>query len=832
MSIPVSHRNMYVREDEFVILHADDEDLDTIKIRLPKLDEWYTKQLGRKVDYEEALTYVDGYGLHPHEQKFQHQKWPDRLKIIHEVVFRKKRNSPERAKYKDITDVDQEDLYEEIESNQLHYEHEILWIKKQIKRRYVGYWCFINGKPTYINGAFYFFLNFWKLKNKNRSDSLPDYRNYQREMFTLYMYCFTTHEAFYKHRVKYMNEEAVVKEKHFNDLDALKDFVRDLKLRGLEYLTERHKKGGFVVEKEGERTINGVNFISGRRVAKTDSACCFCYWGTTNLPEQLFIIQGLNKDQAVDKVFVEKIQKPFHKLPFFFRPYVKGREEARAGLKFTYDGNMAIANRAGAVADPLNSRIVPLSSNERAADGEEVNFAYIDEPGKELDKKSQERDIPSLWYTVLKPTTEIGDEIVGFCIMPTTVGDMDTGGGAQFLDIVNDSHFGDRNDNGTTQSGLVNFFMSGYYAIPGNFIDEYGNTIIETPKEPVMSITGKLIKIGAKEYHENYSNKLRQEKKFDKLTTHLQNFPPSFREAFSMNMKGMGLTAETMERMKIRLSDLQFAKKKTTAKIDFVFYPDTEDVFTDVHGMGLWTYSYLPPKDLWNRKTQVTEDDGYTRLGTKGPIWAPHTSVANKFIIAFDPVAFDKMNKKGKGSIPAATVFYKRDKNVDPDTKPREEWVSQDYVAFIRHRSDRKEEIYEEVLKAAILYGAYIYPEVNAGDDFLTWVRKRGYDGYLLKDMDEKGNLDKRPGVWADNNTIADMVLKMADFFSNNVRYMKIPEIIEDWLKMKGVDDLTNHDLAAASGWCQRADAQRTGDVLMDLYQPIEIESGFDTFAV
>ena len=257
----------------------------------------------------------------------------------------------------------------------------------------------------------------------------------------------------------------------------------------------------------------------------------------------------------------------------------------------------------------------------------------------------------------------------------------------------------------------------------------------------------------------------------------------------------------------------------------------TETVVTDINDLGKWVYSYLPPKQMWNQKTVVTEDEGYTRLGTKGPIYAPNTSVADKFVISFDPVKFDKMNRRGKGSsTPAAAVYYKRDMIQDPDTKPREEWDSQDYVALIAYKTDEKEEIYEEVLKAAILYGAYIYPEANDANDFMQWIRKRGYDGYLLRDIDDKGKLAPVPGVWADANSIGDMVTKMVDYFAHNVSYMKIPHIIEDWLKMRGIDDLTNRDIAAATGWCQRAAAQRTGQVFKDWYGDTFIDDEPDSF--
>ena len=147
----------YDEEDKYVSFHEDDDELDTIRIPLPRLEEWYSHHLKREVTREEALTYVDGYGLDPRDQKFPYQETPEKIRLIYEVVFNKK-HATNKSKYKEVGDVRLEDIYEEIESNQKYYAMEIEWMKLQIKRRYVGYWCFIKGKPTYLNGANYFFF--------------------------------------------------------------------------------------------------------------------------------------------------------------------------------------------------------------------------------------------------------------------------------------------------------------------------------------------------------------------------------------------------------------------------------------------------------------------------------------------------------------------------------------------------------------------------------------------------------------------------------------------------------------------------------------------------
>ena len=77
----------YDEEDEYVSFHEDDDELDTIRIPLPRLEKWYSHHLKREVTREEALTYVDGYGAAPKDQKFQYQETPEKIKLIYEVVF-------------------------------------------------------------------------------------------------------------------------------------------------------------------------------------------------------------------------------------------------------------------------------------------------------------------------------------------------------------------------------------------------------------------------------------------------------------------------------------------------------------------------------------------------------------------------------------------------------------------------------------------------------------------------------------------------------------------------------------------------------------------------
>jgi len=55
---------------------------------------------------------------------------------------------------------------------------------EEIARTIDGYWLFINGKPTYINGWNYFYINYWHL-----DIGIPEYRSRDRKFFLFAEFC-------------------------------------------------------------------------------------------------------------------------------------------------------------------------------------------------------------------------------------------------------------------------------------------------------------------------------------------------------------------------------------------------------------------------------------------------------------------------------------------------------------------------------------------------------------------------------------------------------------------------------------------------------------------
>jgi len=112
--------------------HDDEVDLKPIETSLPEPPDWHL---------------IDGWGQEPSEQVFHKQVYPPRLKAL-------------ERKFGTI-----EDIWAELNRKQRFYAEEIGFIKKQWYHLLNGYWCFIEGKPTYIDGDHYVYLNDWHLMN-------------------------------------------------------------------------------------------------------------------------------------------------------------------------------------------------------------------------------------------------------------------------------------------------------------------------------------------------------------------------------------------------------------------------------------------------------------------------------------------------------------------------------------------------------------------------------------------------------------------------------------------------------------------------------------------
>lgn len=143
---------LYKPADKVLTVNDTSRDLQPIDIILPECP---------------PIEDIDGYGLHPEEQFFKKITYPDKLLDLENKGYT-------------ISEI-----WEILEREKHFYYEELRWIERQWDYRLNGYWFFNNGKPTYIDGWHYFYLNFWQL-----DVGLPEYRARDRKFFIFARMCY------------------------------------------------------------------------------------------------------------------------------------------------------------------------------------------------------------------------------------------------------------------------------------------------------------------------------------------------------------------------------------------------------------------------------------------------------------------------------------------------------------------------------------------------------------------------------------------------------------------------------------------------------------------
>jgi hypothetical protein len=141
----------YKKHDTHIIFN-EDLDLKPIEVKLPI-----------PPDPESII----GYGLKPEEQIFKRPPIPPKLFEL---------NKDKKIPHNEKADILREDPE--------YYEEEIAFIQQEWQRRINGVWYYINGKPTYIPGCFYFYLCYWYLER-----GFPAYRDRDRKFFIFSEFC-------------------------------------------------------------------------------------------------------------------------------------------------------------------------------------------------------------------------------------------------------------------------------------------------------------------------------------------------------------------------------------------------------------------------------------------------------------------------------------------------------------------------------------------------------------------------------------------------------------------------------------------------------------------
>ncbi len=659
---------------------------------------------------------IDNFGLQPKEQMWHPPKLPKRLKEL-------------QSRFETI-----DEIWEEIEANQDIYEDEINFIKREWNRRLYGYWFYNNGKPTYIDGWNYFYCAWWHLMR-----GLPQYRE--------------------RDRIFFLFARKIYTETKSPKCDEKGNATKD-------------KKGNYEWVERGRRLFYGFIYPKHRREGATSKAECVNYEIISRTKKARGGIQSMN-DTKAKECFSDHLVTPWKRLPFFFKPNYEGSTDPKNELSFNPPARRLSSRGSLSKSDVgLESVIDFGDADETAYEGLALYFHHDDEIGR-LKKGAS----CILRHRIVKECLAEGDDIFGFTIKTSTVGEMDRGGGRNFKELCASSNYYSRDLNGQTGTGLAVLFLPADFCLKG-YVDKYGQPIRYSPtKEQAEHISKN---IGAHEYLSNRRKKYVDDGDLIGLSDEIRLYPMRYAECFRTSQKQSGFN---MLKLEARIDDLTFSRQDIAVG-DFVWKDNIKDskvVFVP-KANGKFRVSHQLDSVETNKRTWDEIDE----------CWSPgntHWGVAGG-----DPFKFNKTegNRKSKGGGAVIRKGKIQDGNFTMKRK---------FVCTYAQRTFDKDTYAEDMLMMCIYYGVQMFPEINVP---LLWdyFVARGYGSYLLYKVDPTTfEFSKTPGGTSSEKIKQQIFSEWMDWIENEADGETHIEVLEECRDIDGPEDMTNYDLFTAGGY-------------------------------
>jgi hypothetical protein len=499
----------------------------------------------------------------------------------------------------------------------------------------------------------------------------------------------------------------------------------------------------------------------------------------TQVKDKLLGIQSKTGKDAQENIFMKKVVNMFRKYPFFFKPIQDGTTNPRMELAFREPSKkITKKNKTSVAGEALNTVINWKNTTNNAYDGEKVHMLYLDEAGK----WEKPTDIREAWR-IQRTCLIVGRKIVGKAMVGSTVNPMDKGG-KEYKGLWQDSDPTERNKNGRTRSGLYRLFIPSFDSLEG-FFDEYGNPIVDTPKEDVRGIDGEYVHMGAKNFLKNERDSMKQNA--SELNEIIRQFPFTEDEAFRDSIQGSLFNIGKIYEQ-ISFNDDLFPNP--IVKGNFVWKHgkrDSEVIFTP-DAKGRFHCCWFPPAEMRNIRNEE-----------RGRLTPPHANIGCGGVDSYDIDA----TVDGRGSKGALHLYNKFNMN----------YPSNHFVLEYASRPPLAKIFYEDVLMAAFFYGYPLLVENNKYG-IVRYFEERGYDGYLLDRPDYLSSSTNRvkvktKGIPSNSQDVIHTHAQCIESFihshvgisheSEECGKMYFNRTLEDWINFK-ISDRTKYDLTISSG--------------------------------
>lgn len=746
---PKKCKHIYKDPDTYFEVNVEDKDIEPVRISLPSAPQYFL---------------IDGYGLPPEEQYFKRLKVPDRILDIEREARRTMRLREERNKNHKITaDKLIQTFWDLFEQRREHgYDEMVEWLKEVHWCRKHGYWFFNDGKPTYISGEHFDYLNFWSFPDEKSNDGgFPEYRDIDRTVYLFRQYAKTTTE---------------------------KVWVDD--------------DGVYRVKDMGVRVCFGTVEPKSRRCGITTQALHAGVKDAMTGYGRYFTIISMEGDNA-EKHYTKKLVPSFQSYPMWLKPIHKN--QVGKNISFTTGASFHDVETIGGMIDYTDS------AGESKNDGDKLHYALCDEEGKTLRSGVNER------WSVNRQAMALGARILGFSIHPTTVEDMDVGG-REYMEMCNQSKFFERGEDGQTASGLFEIYVPAWKRLEG-FVDRFGMPVVNAPTERQRRLSPKAdfakFNLGAREYLQQKLDDLLSIGTPEALENHRsrrRKFPMKYSDLWIGSSGDVGFDMEVIDN---RLMELRRNSRVRTGRMEWEHGFGSSVKFIDDPN-GHCELSMVLDSTRANQKFREDVRDRVT--GAYRTQWRP----TNPYVFTASTDAFKagtsndakKMGQRTRQSDGGIAVLWEFDESVDGEKVDQRDWDSHRFVFSYRYRPDSLEEYQEDALKVCVYFGAMWYGERNMGD-VDEYFLKTGFGGYLLYDIDPaSGKRAEKPGFASYERAKINLFLAQKDYIRFRGHKEEHASYLEECKAIQGLEQMGKYDRFTAHGGCLLGSKQNRYNML------------------
>ena len=739
------------------------------------------------------LHLIDGWGLHPDEQYFRRKETPPALMRLQRDAIDDIKEQQKSNRQIPMTGARiLERFWEKVEEQKELLEDEANWIRHMWYWRIYGYWFYNDGKPTYITGRHFQFLNFFYMPDVSDNDGYPEYRDRHRREYLFREYLRKTTETFV---VRDSNGNAIAEE-----------------------------DGSYKMTDIGLRLFYGDGHPKNRRNGSTIMALADMI-NDAEIDFGMYSTLQSKDGDAAEQHFKTKLLPAWSSRPFWVRPTWVGSSSPTT-IRY-------MADKASYSDHGLNSMVdYTASASETKQDGNKINgFICIDESGKTMASRS---DVLNRWE-VLKNTMSLGDgtKILGYSSHISTVEDISSAGEA-FLKILEMSDFYQRGDNGQTMSGLACMQFAAYDGLEG-FIDRHGMSVINEPSMRQIRLRpdaefARLGK-GAKQFQQEKRDLLlAQETAASKQAyrQYIKKFPWTAAELHVGTSGDIGFDYEVLDkRLAVLRKAMSFNKPPwKTGNFKRIGGPEGKVVF-QYDANGKFQMAMDIQEEQTNLKREIMGWDAET--GEFVPMYEP--LYKTRFTCGADPFEYENVNKaqlshQSAQSDGGIAVLWERDKKKDPDNNPYE-WESRKFVLSYRYRPSSLDEYNEDVLMACEYFGAMLYLERNKTRTWEHFIKRRR-GGYLKYNVDlVTGKTSDKPGAYMSPEVKGDLFSELKDYILFRGHVEPFYDFLLECRNIQGKDQMTKYDRLTAHGMALLGSKSVFGKIDDGLNDP-DGSGGFD----